>query len=158
MHGQPDILPVAPDVVGETDRHRRGAGRTALPEALVWHHKVVEAHHEPNPSAMTATVPGETPGATTQGRDPASQRAIPPFHEGRLDRLTELAQASLLAAAAGAAEHDPPADLHHMASFVPDLDHLGVEEGFGRYEPGLRLTPHFPTTPGSVHDAHALEQ
>ena len=93
MHGQPEILPVAPDVVGETDRHRRGAGRTALPEALVRHHKVVEAHHEPDPSTVTAAVPGETPGATTQGRDQASQCAIPPFHEGRLDRLTELAQA-----------------------------------------------------------------
>jgi hypothetical protein len=45
-----------------------------------------------------------------------------------------------------------------MASFVPGLDHLGVEEGLWCHEPGLRLTPHLPTTPGPIHDAHNLEQ
>jgi hypothetical protein len=141
----PDRLPVAPEVVGETDRQRRGAGRTALPEALVRPHKGGEAPHEPIPSARTAPVPGETSGATPPGRDQASPCAIPPFHAGRLARRTALAQASWLAAAAGAAAHDPPADRHHTASFVPTLNPLGVEAGFGRHAPGRRLTPPSPT-------------
>jgi hypothetical protein len=92
MHWQPDILPVAPDVIGETDRHRRGAGR-GLARGSCAASQSCRGSQEPDLSAVTAAVPGETPGATRQGRNQASQRAIPPFHEGRLDRLIELAQA-----------------------------------------------------------------
>src|SRR4029453_11188209 len=45
-----------------------------------------------------------------------------------------------------------------MASVVTDLDHLRIEQMFGRYQPGLRLAAHFPTTPGTIHDPHDLKQ
>jgi hypothetical protein len=127
MHRQPDILPIAPTMVGQTYGHRWGARRAPLAQALVRHHKVVEADHEPDLPPMTSAAPGQTPGAAPQGRDQPPQCAIPPFHKGCLDHLSKLPAAQLLAKTTRAAIHDPPADLHDLASLVADLDHLGVE-------------------------------
>src|SRR5262249_8243604 len=127
-------------------------------QALVWHHKVIEADHEPDLSPVTSSAPGQTPGAAPQGRHEPPQGAIPAFHEGRLDCLAELPEAQLLAKTARAAIHDPPADRHNVASLVADFDHLGVEQGLRSHQPGLRLAAYFPTTPGTIHDPHDLEQ
>ena len=158
MHRQPERLPRAPDVIGKPERHRWGAGRTALAQALVRPHNGSEVHHEPHPSVVTEAIPGYTPGATTQGRDEAAQRAIPPFHEGRLDRLTTLAQASLLEEAAGTTAHHPPADLPHRASVITDLDTLRLGQVLGRHEPGRGLASDLPPPPGTIHAPDALQQ
>ena len=86
------------------------------------HDKVVEADHEPDLPSMTRAAPRQTPGAATQGRDQPTQRAIPAFHEGRLDRRAELAQAQLLAKTAWTTADHAPTDLHNMASRIADLD------------------------------------
>ncbi len=43
MHWEPDILPIAPDVVREANHHGRRAWRVALPQAFVGHDKVIKA-------------------------------------------------------------------------------------------------------------------
>src|SRR5215470_3358871 len=45
-----------------------------------------------------------------------------------------------------------------MPRLVADLDHLGVEQGLRSHQPGLRLAAHCPTTPGTIHNTHDLEQ
>ena len=90
MHWQPDILPIAPDMVSQPYGHRWGARPATLAEALVRHHKVVEADHEPDLPPMARAAPRQTPSTPPQGRDQPTQGAIPPFHKGRLYRLTEL--------------------------------------------------------------------
>jgi hypothetical protein len=158
MHRQPDRRSIAPNMVGQTSRQRWGARGATLPHALVRHHTVGAADQEPDLPPVAGATPRQTPGAAPARGHQPSEGALPPFHTGCLDRLPELPEAQLLAKTARAAVHHPPADLHHMASFVPDLDHLGVEEGVWCHEPGLRLPPHVPTTPGPIHDAHNLEQ
>ena len=90
MHRQPDILPIAPDMVSQPDGHRWGARPATLSQALVRHHKVVEADYEPDLALMASAAPRQTPSAPPQGRDQPRQCAIPPFHKGRLDRRPEL--------------------------------------------------------------------
>src|SRR5262249_10489547 len=82
----------------------------------------------------------------------------PAFHEGRLDRRAELAQAQLLTTTAWATEDHAPADLHDMASRVADLDYLGVKQRLRSYQLGLRLAAYFPTTSRTIHDPHDLQQ
>jgi hypothetical protein len=62
----------------------------ALPQAFMGHHKVVEAHHQPEPAPVAGTAPGQTAGAAPQGCDQPSQGPIPSLHEGGLDRCAEL--------------------------------------------------------------------
>src|SRR5262252_3157215 len=132
MHWQPDILPIAPDMVGQTDGHRWGPQRATLPQALVWHHKVVETDHEPDLPPVAETAPGQTPGTASQRRYQTSQGTIPAFHKRGLDCLPELPEPQLLAKTARTTEHYPGADLHHLARLVAYLDYLGVEQVFGR--------------------------
>src|SRR5262249_55148792 len=139
MYWQPDILLIAPDMVGQTEGHRWGARRATLPQALVGHDKVVEADHEPDLPPVARVAPGQTPRATPQGGDQPPQGAIPPFHKGGLDRLPKLPEAQLRAKTARPTEDDVSAHLHNVARLVADLDHLGVEQGWRRYKPGLRL-------------------
>src|SRR5262245_18464017 len=68
MYRQPDILPLAPDMVGQTYGHRWGARRAPLLQTLMRHHKLVEADHEPDHPPVTNAAPGQTPGASPQGR------------------------------------------------------------------------------------------
>jgi hypothetical protein len=77
MYRQPAILPIAPDMVGQPNGHRWGARRVPLAQALVRHHKVVEADQEPDPPPLTSAAPGQTPRAAPQGRDEPPQGAIP---------------------------------------------------------------------------------
>src|SRR5262245_51862632 len=49
-------------------------------------------------------------------------------------------------------------DLHDMASVVTDLDNLCIEQMSRRYQPGLRLAAHCPTTPATIHSPNDLEQ
>ena len=90
MYWKPDILPIAPDMIGQTDCHRWGAWRVALPQAFMGHHKVLEADHQPEPAPVAGTAPGQTAGAAPQGGDQPSQGPIPSLHEGGLDRWAEL--------------------------------------------------------------------
>src|SRR5262245_15568674 len=158
MHRQPDILPIAPNMIGQTYSHGGGAWCAPLAQALMRHDKVVEADHEPDLPPVARAAPGQTAGAAPQGGDEPTQGAIPAFHKGGLDRRAELAQAQLLAKTAWATADHAPADLHNMASRVADLDHLGVKQGRRRYQPGLRLAPYFPTPPPPIHDPHNLQQ
>lgn len=127
MHWKPDILPIAPDMVGQSDGHRWRALGVTLTQALVRHHKVVEADHQPDPAPVTAMTPGQTPGAAPQGCDQSPQRPISAFHESRLDRRAKLPQTPLRDKATRTTEDHASADRHHMASRVTDLDNLGVE-------------------------------
>src|SRR5215475_1445178 len=158
MHWQPDILPIAPNMVGQTYGHGWGAWRAPLAQAFMGHHKVVQADHEPDLPPVARAAPGQTPGTAPQGRDQPTQGTIPAFHEGRLDRCAELAQAQLLAKAARPPEDHASADLHDMASRVADLDHLGIKQGRRSHQPGLWLAAHFPTTPTPIHNPHDLKQ
>jgi hypothetical protein len=78
-------------------------------------YEIVEAYHKPESSPVAGLAPGQTAGAAPQGGYQPTQRAIPLFHKGRLDRCAELAQVQLLHKAAGTAKHHPPAD-HHPPS------------------------------------------
>jgi hypothetical protein len=51
--------------------------------------------------------------------------------------------------------HVKPATL---TSLVADLHRLGIQQALWRYAVGLQLAPHGPTTPGTMHDAHDLEE
>jgi len=144
MHRKPNVLSIAPDMVSQTYDQRRGAQRAPLAQALVWHHEVVEADHQPEASPVAGWAPGQTAGAAPQGSDQPPQRAIPSFHKSRLDCRVELAQAPLLAKTARTAKHHAPADLHHLPSWVTDLDDLGVKELLWGDQPGFWLPSHLP--------------
>jgi hypothetical protein len=120
--------------------------------------KGVEVDHAPELSPMARTAPGQTAGAAPQEGDQPSQRVRPLCHAGGLERRPALPEASLLAKTARATIRDPSADRHDVASLVADIDHLGVEQGLRSHQPGLRLAAHFPTTQGTIHDTHELEQ
>jgi hypothetical protein len=76
-------------MLSQPDGHRWGAHPAPLSQALVRHHKVVEADYEPDRALMASAAPRQTPRAPPQGRDQPPQGAIPPFPKGRLDRLPE---------------------------------------------------------------------
>ena len=80
MHRQPNILPLAPDMVGQPDGHRRGTPGAPLAQALGRLHKGVEADQQPDASAMTGGNPRPAAGAATQGCPPPTQSTIPAFH------------------------------------------------------------------------------
>ena len=90
MHWQPDIFPIAPKMVCQTYSHCWGAWRAPLAQALMRHDNVVEADHKPDLPPVARAAPGQTSGAAPQGCYQPPQRAIPSFHEGRLDRLSAL--------------------------------------------------------------------
>ena len=54
MHGIPDIVPITPHVLGQSDGHRRGARPALLAQALMGQHKVVEVDDQPDPRAVSA--------------------------------------------------------------------------------------------------------
>src|SRR5262245_43841767 len=159
MHRQPDILPIAPDMVGQTEGHRWGRRPGTVTQGLVWHHKVVEANHEPDLAAVARVAPRQTPRATPQGRDQPTQGAIPSFHKGGLDRLSELPEAQLLAKTARPTEDYAPAHLHDMARLVADFHDLRIVQVCGGHKPGVGLAAHLPrrrrryTTPTTCSSA-----
>src|SRR5215813_12421026 len=158
MHRQPEILPIAPDMVGQPDGHRRRTLGATWTQALGWHHKVVEADHQPDAAPVTERTPGQTPSAAPQGGDQPPQCSIPAFHESRLDRRAELPETQLLDKATRPTEDHAPADLHDLASWGADLDHLGVEQVLGGHEPGFRLAPHLSPPSATINDAQHAEQ
>src|SRR5262249_29392357 len=158
MHRPPDILPIAPNMVSQPDGHRWRALGATLAQALMRHHKVVEAHQEPDLPAVACGAPGQTPGAAPQRCDQPPQRPIPSFHESRLDRCAELPKPQLLAKATRPTEEHAPADLHNMASWVADLDDLGVEQVLARDEPWFGLAPHLPPRSAPIDDAQDVKQ
>jgi hypothetical protein len=89
MHRQPARLPIAPTMVSQPDDHGRGAPHAPLAQALVRHHKVVEADEEPDLAPMASTAPRQTPRAPPPGCDQPTPGAIPPCPEGCLERLPE---------------------------------------------------------------------
>jgi hypothetical protein len=153
-HRQPDILPIALDLVSQPDSHRRRALGAPLAQALVWPHKVGEAHQEPNRPAVACGAPGQTPGAAPQGGDQPPPRPIPAFHARRLERRAALPEPPRLAPAAWTADDHAPAALHTMARLGAALDDLGVAQVRGGDEPGSRLAPHLPPPPATIDDAH----
>jgi hypothetical protein len=156
MPWQPDLLLIAPDMVGQTAGPRWGARRAPLAQALGRPHNVGEAAQAPALPPGARAAPGQTPGAAPQGCAPPPQGAIPPVHNGRLDRLPALPDVSRLAKTARAAIHAPPAALHAAARWGAALAPLGVDQGWRRPKPGLRLAAHWPTPPRTLHAAHAL--
>src|SRR5207248_10336551 len=158
MTWQPDILSMAPDMVGQAYRHGGGAWRVPLAQALLRQDNVVQADHEPDLPPVARTAPGQTPRAAPQGRDQPTQGAIPPFHKGCLERLSELPEAPLLAKTARPTEDDAPAHLHDMARLIADLHDLRIAHVFGGHEPGFGLAAHVPTTSRTIDDPHDLQQ
>jgi hypothetical protein len=124
MHRQPDRLPLAPDMVGQPEDQRWGTRCATLTQALVRHHNVGEADHEPDLPSVARVAPGQTPRATPQGRHEPTPGAIPSFQKGCLDRLPALPEAPLLATTARPTEDDTPAHLHHLARLVAALHAL----------------------------------
>src|SRR5215510_4492066 len=87
MYRQPAILPIAPNMVRQSNDHGRGAPHAPLSQTLVRHHKGGEADEEPALAPRASPAPRQTPRAPPPGGAPPTQGAIPPFHTGRLDRL-----------------------------------------------------------------------
>jgi hypothetical protein len=58
MHRQPDILAIAPHMVGQADSHRWRTQRAALPQAFMGQDKVVETDHEPDFAPVAEAAPG----------------------------------------------------------------------------------------------------
>ena len=144
MHWQRDILPIAPNMVGQTYSHGWGAWRAPLAQALMRHHKVVQADHEPDLPPVARVAPGETSGAAPEGRYEPTQGAIPTFHKGGLDRLSELAQTQLLAKTTWATKDHAPADFHDVASLVSHFHYLRVEQVFRCHQARFGLATHVP--------------
>ena len=96
MHGKPDILSIAPHVIGQSNGHRRGALLPPLLQALVRDHEVVETDYQPDPSSMACHTPGQAAGATSQSSYPSPKRAIPSFHKRSLDGGTQPVDFQLL--------------------------------------------------------------
>src|SRR5262249_12922089 len=57
MHRPPDILSIAPHMVGQANGHRWRTRCAALAQAPVRHHKVVEANHKPDLPAVAGVAP-----------------------------------------------------------------------------------------------------
>src|SRR4029450_11875151 len=95
--------------------------------------------------------PRQTAGTATQGRHQSPQGAIPAFHKGGLNRLSELAQTQLLAKTAWATEDHAPADLHDLARLVPHFHHLPVEQVFRCHQARFGLAPYVPTPSAPIH-------
>ena len=85
-------------------------------------------------------------------------RAIPPFHEGCLDRRAELPQTQLLHKATRTAKHHACVDLHHLSPLVADLHDLGIKEMLGSDQLWFRLAPHPPAPAATIDNAQHLEQ
>ena len=58
MHREPDILSIAPHMVGQANGHRWRTRRAALSQAFMGQHKVVETDHEPDLAPVAAAAPG----------------------------------------------------------------------------------------------------
>src|SRR4051794_6433616 len=158
MYRQPDILPIAPYMVGQTNGHRWGTPRTALAQTFMGHHEVVETDHEPEPFPVADTAPGQTPSAAAQRRHQAAQCAIPPFQQGRLDRRAELPQAQLLAKAAGATENHPSSGVDNTPGLITHLDDPPGEQDWGGHPAWFGLAPHCPPPPATIHHPQHLEE
>jgi hypothetical protein len=158
MHRQPAILPIAPDMVGQTEDQRWGTRCATLTPALVRHHTVVEPDHEPDLPSGARVAPGQTPRATPQGRHEPAPGAIPAFHTGGLERLPALPEAPLRAKTARPTADDTPAHRHPMARLIADLHDLRIGPVFGGHEPWLGLAAHFPVTSRTIDPPHDLQQ
>src|SRR5919199_4085147 len=122
------------------------------------HHEVVKADQQPEPSPVADLTPGQTTGAAAQRCYQAAQCAIPPFHEGRLDRRAELPQTQLLHKAARTAKHHARVDLHHLPPLVANLHNLGIKEMLRSDQPWFRLASYPPTPAATINYAQHLEQ
>ena len=158
MYWQPNILPIAPHMVSQTDGHRWGTPRMALAQTFMGHHEVGETDHEPAPAPMADPAPGQTPGAAAPRGHQTAPCAIPPFHEGCLDRRAELPQTQLLHKATRTAKHHACVDLHHLSPLVADLHDLGIKEMPGSDQLWFRLAPHPPAPAATIDNAQHLEQ
>ena len=141
VHWQPDILPIAPHMVGQTDGHRRGTPPAALAQTFMGHHEVIETDQQPEPALGADPAPGQTAGAAAQRGQQAAQGAIPPFHTGPLDRRAELPQAQLLDKAARTTDDHAPADVDDLPGVVTHLDDLRIEQVCGGYKTWFGLAP-----------------
>ncbi len=128
----PDVVMVAPDVICQSDGHRRGAPTTALLEAAVRDQKVVQIHQQPyaasvslNRARQTASAPSTQP----------SHRGVPSFLEGRLDGLAQAAAGQFFEKATWTAKDDPRADLNHATGRIANLDHLTIEQVGRSHQP-----------------------
>jgi hypothetical protein len=158
MDWNPDILPIAPAMISQTDSPRWRTWRVTLAQAFMGHHKVGAADQKPESSPVAGVAPGQTAGAAPQGSYQPPQRAIPSFHTSRLDGRAEWSQAHRLAKTTRTAKHHAPADLPHPPSRGTDLDDLGVEQVLRRTEAWFRLAPHLAPPSATLDDAQYLEQ
>jgi hypothetical protein len=158
MYRAPDILPIAPHMVGQTDGHRWGTPRTALAQTFMGPHEVGETDHEPEPFPGADAAPGQTPGAAAPRRPQAAPCAIPPCHTGRLDRRAKLPPAQLLDKAAGTTEDHPAADVDDLPGLSTHLDDLRVEQVWGGHKTWCGLAAHFPPPPATIPPPQHLEQ
>ena len=101
--------------------------------------------------------PRQIPRATPQGRDQPTPGAIPAFHKGCLDRLSELPQAQLLTKPAQPTD-DASAYRHDMARLVADLHALRLAQVLGGHQPEFGLAAYCPTTSRTLDDPHDLQQ
>lgn len=144
MHPKPDIFSVAPDVIGQPDRHRWGALYPSLPQALMGDQEVVEAHYQPDPSPMTIFAPRQTAGSASQGCHKPPKRAIPPLHKSCLDGSAQTLQAKPFEEPPRTAKGHPAGNLNDPSGSVSDFDHLGVEQVVGGHKPRAGLSSHLP--------------
>lgn len=82
MHRIPQIVAIAPDVLGHPLGHGRGAWPTPLAEALRGQHEGVEIYQQSDPGAVAARTQGGATGAAAQASVKPPHGPIPPLPEG----------------------------------------------------------------------------
>ena len=158
MHRKPDIVLIAPHMMGQSDGHRRGAFCPSFSQTLMRDHKIVEADDQPDPSLMAHLRPRQTPCATTQRSDPSPKRAIPSFHKRRLNGGAQPPFSKLFEKPSRTSKDDLLGDFNKGACCIPDLDHLGVKEVIWGDQSGLGLSAHFALATETIDPSEHLNQ
>jgi hypothetical protein len=128
MHGIPEIVPITPHVLSQSDGHRWGTWPALLVQALMRQHTVVEVDHQPHPRLVLALTRRAAPGAAAQGGAQTAEGPIPALHEGGVDGRAQPPVPQFPKAAARAAVDDPRDDPEELALGLTPRDDLAIAQ------------------------------
>lgn len=154
----PHRLPIAPPMVSHPEGHGRRPGVPLPAETLMGQDKIVEIDKQSDPAAVPR-YPGRPPaGAAAQRGAQASERPIPAFHEGGLNRLAQAPLSQLPEEPAGSPKDHPPDDLPQGAGGIADLHDLPIEQVGGGHQDRLRLASAGPAPAAMPYASQDLPQ
>ena len=124
-------------MVGQADRHVWGASRAALLEPRMWRYEIIEAHQQPDASAMMGAIPGQ-PARTAP---PWRHLAPAVCHTSSLDGLAQVPRVPLRKQPARLADNHAGTNLHDVPCLVPPFHGLGVAQVLGSDSARCGLRP-----------------